>query len=70
MLTLVTSDVGIDRDRFSYQAYQHTDLVAYISSNDIVCSIISKSVYTSLVGRLGKRRTEIYYLVISKIVII
>jgi hypothetical protein len=36
----------------------------------IVCSIISKSVYTSLVRRLDTRRTEIYYLVISKIVII
>jgi alkanesulfonate monooxygenase SsuD/methylene tetrahydromethanopterin reductase-like flavin-dependent oxidoreductase (luciferase family) len=37
---------------------------------DVVCSIISKSVYTSLVRRLDTRRTEIYYLVISKIVII
>jgi hypothetical protein len=36
----------------------------------VVCSIISKSVYTSLVRRLDTRRTEIYYLVISKIVII
>ena len=36
----------------------------------LVCSIISKSVYTSLVRRLDTRRTEIYYLVITKIVII
>jgi hypothetical protein len=36
----------------------------------LVCSIISKSVYTSLVRRLDTLRTEIYYLVISKIVII
>jgi hypothetical protein len=41
----------------------------YIRFN-VVCSIISKSVYTSLFRRLDTRRTEIYYLVISKIVII